>query len=80
VRQTIYLRPDATEFDAVCEQCLADLEEPQSLASRLAHVHGTLRLQADVGFTSCGRGHRVRVRRVGRALDAPPLVPLRYGY
>jgi len=29
-------------------------------------VEGTLRLQADVGFTTCRRGHRIRVRRIAR--------------
>jgi len=30
-------------------------------------VEGTLRLQADVGFTTCFRGHRICVRRVAHA-------------
>ena len=29
-------------------------------------IEGTLRRNADVGFTTCRRGHRVVVRRVGR--------------
>jgi hypothetical protein len=33
-------------------------------------IAGTLRPDADVGFTTCRRGHRVVVRRVGRALAA----------
>jgi hypothetical protein len=68
--QTIYLRPDASEYEELCEQCLADMEEPQSLRHDVAVVHGRLRLEADVGFTCCGRGHRVRVRRIGRVLAA----------
>jgi hypothetical protein len=66
VRQTIYLRPDAIEYDGVCEECLADMAEPASIATRHAQLHGRLRPEADVGFTCCGRGHRVRVRRIGR--------------
>ena len=31
-------------------------------------IAGTLRRDADVGFTTCRRGHRHVVRRVGRAL------------
>jgi hypothetical protein len=69
-RQTIYLRPDAIEYYAVCEECLADVAEPARIASRHAQVHGRLRPEADVGFTCCGRGHRLRVRRVARALAA----------
>ena len=33
-------------------------------------MHGTLRREADVGFTTCRRGHRIVVRRVARALAA----------
>ena len=29
-------------------------------------VEGTLRAEADVGFTTCRRGHRIRVRRIAR--------------
>ena len=29
-------------------------------------VEGTLRREADVGFTTCWRGHRIRVRRIAR--------------
>ena len=29
-------------------------------------VEGTLRADADVGFTTCFRGHRIRVRRIAR--------------
>jgi hypothetical protein len=31
-------------------------------------IVGTLRRDADVGFTTCPRGHRIVVRRVGRKL------------
>jgi hypothetical protein len=30
-------------------------------------VEGSLRLDADVGFVACRRGHRIRVRRVERS-------------
>jgi hypothetical protein len=31
-------------------------------------VHGTLRPEADVGFTTCRRGHRIVMRRIVRPL------------
>jgi hypothetical protein len=80
VRQTIYVRPDATAYVAVCEECLADRWRPPGSGSPLAEVRGSLRLEADVGFTCCRRGHRLRVRRVARPADSPRPVPLRYGY
>jgi hypothetical protein len=35
---------------------------------RAASVVGSLRREADVGFTTCSRGHRIVVHRVGRSL------------
>lgn len=60
-RQHVWLGPEATSFDEPCEACLA--------AREVAHldgcvVHGTLRREADVGFTTCKRGHRIVMRRV----------------
>jgi hypothetical protein len=60
-RQHVWLGPEATSFDEPCEACLA--------AKDAAHldgdvVHGTLRREADVGFTTCKRGHRIVMRRV----------------
>ena len=37
-------------------------------SGRLAVIEGTLRRDADVGFTTCRRGHRIVVRRVGRRI------------
>jgi hypothetical protein len=42
----------------------------ESLAADLLVVHGSLRRDADVGFTTCRRGHRIVVRRVARQLAA----------
>jgi hypothetical protein len=73
VRQHVWVGPEATTFAAACEACqahrqgLADRFEP-SLSVDSFLIEGTLRRDADVGFTSCRRGHRVVVRRVGRAL------------
>ena len=62
-RQHVWLGPDATSFAEPCEACLSVRE---SLKARHAMVRGTLRRDADVGFTSCSRGHRIVVRRLGR--------------
>jgi hypothetical protein len=57
-RQHVWLGAEATSFDEPCEACLA------------VHcvVHGTLRVEADVGFTTCRRGHRIVVHRIVRPL------------
>ena len=64
-RQHVWLGPEATTFDEPCDACLAarDLEEGESCIA-----HGTLRREADVGFTTCRRGHRIVMRRVARRL------------
>ena len=63
--QHVWLRDDATAYTAECDLCL-HAREPVS--ARDAHVSGTLRSKADVGFTSCRRGHRIVVRRIGRGV------------
>jgi hypothetical protein len=62
-RQHVWLGPDATSFVEPCEACLSLRE---SISVRSAMVSGTLRRDADVGFMTCPRGHRIVVRRVGR--------------
>ena len=69
-RQHVWLGPDATTFAEPCEACLSLRE---SISARELLVYGTLRREADVGFTTCTRGHRIVVRRVGR----PALVAVR---
>jgi hypothetical protein len=72
-RQHVWVGPDATRFESSCEVCLsrrggwADTYG-WSLSVDEALVVGTLRRDADVGFTTCRRGHRIVVHRVGRAL------------
>jgi hypothetical protein len=66
-RQHVWLGPEATTFEEPCEACLSLRE---SLAADLLIVHGSLRRDADVGFTTCRRGHRIIVRRVARQLAA----------
>jgi len=61
--QTIYVRDDQTQFAAVCDECTAaksTLYAPRGEPG----VAGTLRRHVDVGFRTCRRGHRIRVRRV----------------
>jgi hypothetical protein len=64
-RQHVWLGPEATRFSEPCEACLHVRE---SLAVDSIMVEGTLRREADVGFTTCRRGHRIVVHRVARAL------------
>ena len=64
-RQHVWVGPEATSFTEPCEACLAARD---SHAVRHAIVQGTLRREADVGFTTCSRGHRIIVHRVGRRL------------
>jgi hypothetical protein len=62
--QVIWLGADATSFAVPCERC----GEERRWASliEVSVVEGSLRREADVGFTACPRGHRIRVRRISR--------------
>jgi hypothetical protein len=60
----IWLGTDATDYAVPCEACRED-RGWNNLATPSV-VEGTLRPEADVGFTCCRRGHRIRVRRVAR--------------
>jgi hypothetical protein len=62
--QVIWLGAGATSFAAACDRC-GDDRRVTGLPEPIL-VEGTLRLQADVGFTACRRGHRIRVRRIAR--------------
>jgi hypothetical protein len=70
-RQHVWVGPETTRFECSCEVCLsrrggwADTYG-WSLGADAARVEGTLRRDADVGFTTCRRGHRIVVHRVGR--------------
>jgi len=79
VRQTLWLSSDETRYQAPCEACRADLARSRdawtrrdwSVGLRSTIVEGSLRAEADVGFTTCRRGHRLVVRRaVSRPLVA----------
>jgi hypothetical protein len=67
-RQVIWLQSTATRFAAICDLCIADVDdEPSPLGYWHAKVTGSLRIDADVGFARCQRGHRLCVKRVARA-------------
>ena len=59
----IWLGAEATDYAVPCEACEEDGGWSDSLPTL---VEGTLRREADVGFTTCWRGHRIRVRRIAR--------------
>ena len=68
-RQHVWLGPEATSFEVPCEACLAhrggwDDTYAWTLSVDSFLIEGTLRRDADVGFMTCRRGHRVVVRRV----------------
>jgi hypothetical protein len=73
-RQHVWLGPEATSFVEPCEMCMSLRE---SLTHEALLVRGTLRPDADVGFTTCRRGHRIVVRRVARQLARRSLLAAR---
>jgi hypothetical protein len=64
--QVIWIRIGETAFAGLCDECLVHAEKGNALWYRVAKVAGTLRAEADVGFTRCDRGHAIRVRRLVR--------------
>jgi len=64
LHQVIWLGSDATDYAVPCDACGEDHRWPATLGPTV--VEGTLRREADVGFTTCRRGHRIRVRRIAR--------------
>jgi hypothetical protein len=60
----IWLGAEATDYAVPCEACEEDGAWSDAIHPTL--VEGTLRREADVGFTTCWRGHRIRVRRIAR--------------
>ncbi len=70
-RQHVWVGPEATSFEAPCDACLAHRDGwsdtyPWRLSVDSNLVEGTIRRDADIGFTTCRRGHRIVVRRLGR--------------
>ena len=73
-RQHVWVGPEATSFEVPCEACLAKRDgfydsNGRSLSVDAALIEGTIRQNADVGFTTCRRGHRIVIHRVGRQLS-----------
>jgi adenylosuccinate synthase len=71
-RQHVWVGPEATRFEVSCDACLSKRDGwsdvyAWSLSVHSTVIEGTLRREADVGFTTCRRGHRIVVRRVGRS-------------
>jgi hypothetical protein len=72
-RQHVWVGPETTNFECSCEVCRTRREGwtdtyGWSRGVDAARVEGTLRRDADVGFFTCRRGHRIVVHRVGRTL------------
>jgi hypothetical protein len=73
VEQTVVLLARTTSFTVVCQAC-AELDER---GEHLAHTaQGALRLEQDLGWTTCPRGHRIRLIRAGAAVAAEATSPL----
>jgi hypothetical protein len=71
--QTVVLLARSTAFTVVCQACADDHHQGEWVGLT---AQGTLRLGHDVGWTSCPRGHRIRVLRAGGALAAEATSPL----
>jgi hypothetical protein len=66
--QVIWLGADSVDYVAPCDQCREDRRWPDVIEPTV--IEGSLRLEADVGFATCRRGHRIRVRRIARVRAA----------
>ena len=71
--QTVVLLPRTTAFTVVCQACV-EVDEHGEYAGQTAH--GLLRLEHDLGWTACPRGHRIRVIRAGAPVAAEATSPL----
>jgi hypothetical protein len=71
--QTVVLLPRATAFTVVCQAC-AELNQTAEYAGLT--TQGLLRLEQDLGWTTCPRGHRIRIIRAGGAVTAEATTPL----
>ena len=65
IDQTIWIAADATRYEGTCECCVGGEQDQVGVRALLAaRVEGEIRRDVDVRWTSCGRGHRIRVRRI----------------
>jgi hypothetical protein len=71
--QTVVVLARATAFTVVCQACVE--LEPQGEYAGLT-AQGVLRLEDDLGWTACPRGHRIRVIRAGGGVRAEATSPL----
>ena len=71
--QTVVLLARTTAFTVVCQACV-ELEPHGEYVGQTAQ--GSLRLEEDLGWTTCPRGHRIRVIRAGGAVAAEATSPL----
>ena len=71
--QTVVLLARTTAFTVVCQAC-AELDRA---GEHLAHTaQGSMRLEQDLDWTTCPRGHRIRVIRAGAPVAAEATSPL----
>jgi len=71
--QTVVLLARATAFTVVCQAC-AELE-PHAEYAGLSAL-GPRPLGQGLGWTTCPRGHRIRLIRAGAAVAAEATTPL----
>jgi hypothetical protein len=71
--QTVVLLARATAFTVVCQAC-AEARPTEEYSGLTAE--GRLRLGDDLGWTTCPRGHRIRVIRSGSAVPVEATSPL----
>ena len=71
--QTVVPLSRTTAFTVVCQAC-AELEAAAEYVGQTAQ--GNLRLEEDLGWTTCPRGHRIRIIRAGGAVAAEATSPL----
>jgi hypothetical protein len=71
--QTVVLLSRTTAFTVVCQACV-ELDARGEYVGQTAQ--GALRLEQDLGWTTCPRGHRIRVIRAGGAVAAEATSPL----
>ena len=71
--QTVVLLARTTGFTVVCQAC-ADLHPGDEFPGLTAQ--GSLRIEDDLGWVTCPRGHRIRVIRAGSGVHAEATSPL----
>jgi hypothetical protein len=71
--QTVVLLARTSGFTVVCQAC-AELDPAGEYTGLTAE--GSLRLEDDLGWTTCPRGHRIRVIRAGGGVRAEATSPL----